>query len=344
MKNGRIDKYLFEGGYAQASVAGSTTDNFAFFYYNRDHLGSIREVVDANGNIRQVTNYYPFGTPYADSPVNPDHQPYKYNGKELDRMHGLDTYDYGARQHDPILARWDRMDPLCEKNPDITPYHYCHNNPVVRIDPNGKADYFTTSGTFINSDNNKKDPYIYIKTKSGNVRLANYTFSKNESGLRSMMRVAFHYGKSVGIATNKTSIGVDAGMPKGLDKNTLAYSTNDHHIRLMVKDGHFKEEMSQIYNMRSTLRHESIHEEGERDKKDSEVKTLIQEINNPEFNKTTASFQESTLGSLQDELVELYANDIKLFNNVINEARDILESRGMNGTPIFHDGGNSISF
>ena len=27
-----------------------------------------------------------------------DVQPYKYNGKELDRMHGLNTYDYGARQ------------------------------------------------------------------------------------------------------------------------------------------------------------------------------------------------------------------------------------------------------
>ena len=34
-----------------------------------------------------------------------DLQPYKYNGKELDRMHGLNTYDYGARQHDPILAK-----------------------------------------------------------------------------------------------------------------------------------------------------------------------------------------------------------------------------------------------
>ena len=141
MKNGRVDKYLFEGGYAQASVAGSTTDNFAFFYYNKDHLGSIREVVDANGNIRQVTNYYPFGAPYADSPVNPDHQPYKYNGKELDRMHGLDTYDYGARQHDPILARWDRMDPLCEKTPGISPYVYCVNSPMNKIDPNGETDY-----------------------------------------------------------------------------------------------------------------------------------------------------------------------------------------------------------
>ena len=140
MKNGRVDKYLFEGGYAQASVAGSTTDNFAFYYYNRDHLGSIREVVDASGKVKQVTNYYPFGAPYADtsSSTNPDFQPYKYNGKELDRMHGLDTYDYGSRQHDPILARWDRMDLLCEKTPGISPYNYCNDNPIKNVDGNGE--------------------------------------------------------------------------------------------------------------------------------------------------------------------------------------------------------------
>ena len=64
-------------------------------------------------------------------------QPYKYNGKELDTMHGLDTYDYGARQYDPILGRWDRVDPLCEKYYDVSPYAYCANNPVRYIDPDG---------------------------------------------------------------------------------------------------------------------------------------------------------------------------------------------------------------
>lgn len=67
-----------------------------------------------------------------------DVQPYKYNGKELDRMHGLNTYDYGARQHDPILARWDRIDPLCEKYYNVSPYNYCLNNPVMLVDPDGK--------------------------------------------------------------------------------------------------------------------------------------------------------------------------------------------------------------
>ena len=147
MKNGKVDKYLFEGGYAQASVASSTTDNFAFYYYNQDHLGNIHEVVDASGAVKQVTNYYPFGAPYAESTAA-DFQPYKYNGKELDKMHGLNTYDYGARQHDPILARWDRIDPLAEKYYNVSPYVYCHNNPINAIDPNGKDDYI------LNADGN----------------------------------------------------------------------------------------------------------------------------------------------------------------------------------------------
>ena len=139
MTNGKIDKYLFEGGYAQATSTSKSADSFAFNYYNQDHLGNNREVVDAKGVVQQVTNYYPFGAPYADATASKgaDVQPYKYNGKELDLMHGLNTYDYGARQHDPILARWDRIDPLCEKYYDVSPYAYCNNNPVNLIDPNG---------------------------------------------------------------------------------------------------------------------------------------------------------------------------------------------------------------
>jgi len=140
MRNGRVDKVLFEGGYAQATGVGIIADTFAFNYYNQDHLGNNREVVDSAGTVIQVTSYYPFGTPYADpaAVMDADYQPYKYNGKELDRMHGLDTYDYGARQYNPILGRWDRMDPLCEKYYNVSPYAYCGNNPVRYIDPDGK--------------------------------------------------------------------------------------------------------------------------------------------------------------------------------------------------------------
>ena len=140
MKNGKIDKFLFHGGYALASPTSPTADTFSFRYYNQDHLGNNREVFGMRSNTCQIADYYPFGILFSETitETHPDYQPYKYNGKELDRMHGLDNYDYGARQYNPIVARWDRMDPLCEKYYSISPYAYCAGNPVNAIDKGGK--------------------------------------------------------------------------------------------------------------------------------------------------------------------------------------------------------------
>ncbi len=60
-------------------------------------------------------------------------------------MHGLNTYDYGARQYNPVTGRWDRMDPLSEKYTPYSPYNYCLNNPVMLVDPDGKDVLFGTS-------------------------------------------------------------------------------------------------------------------------------------------------------------------------------------------------------
>ena len=139
MKDGLINKFLFDGGYAQATAANPTTYSFSFYYYNQDHLGSIRQVIKAgsSGSIVQRMNYYPFGAQLCDGTKDSEVQSRKYNGKELDKMHGLNTYDYGARQYNPVLGRWDRVDPLCEKYYDVSPYGYCGNNPVRYIDPDG---------------------------------------------------------------------------------------------------------------------------------------------------------------------------------------------------------------
>ena len=165
MKDGLINKFLFDGGYAQATAANPTTYSFSFYYYNQDHLGNNREVVDASGTVRQVTNYYPFGTPYTESSAVMDAslQPYKYNGKELDRMHGLNTYDYGARQYNPVLGRWDRMDPLCEKYYDVSPYGYCGNNPVNAIDPDGRDEWeINKQGEIIKKIKTKQHDAFFI--------------------------------------------------------------------------------------------------------------------------------------------------------------------------------------
>jgi hypothetical protein len=33
------------------------------------------------------------------------------------------------------------IDPMCEKYYWISPYVYCKNNPIIRIDPDGRDDY-----------------------------------------------------------------------------------------------------------------------------------------------------------------------------------------------------------
>ncbi len=43
LKNGRIDKCYFEGGFARAFETSATTDRFVFYYYNQDHLGNNRQ-------------------------------------------------------------------------------------------------------------------------------------------------------------------------------------------------------------------------------------------------------------------------------------------------------------
>lgn len=176
LKNGRINKYLFEGGYCgiakpappfslyedgsdseiseeqkayeerrkewtKAVEELNATDAFNFYYYNKDHLGNNREVIDFRGKICQVINYYPFGTPFSDqsTTLQADFQPYKYNGKEFDKMHGLNTYDYGARQYNPIVPTWDRIDPLCENFGYMSPYNYCLDNPVNTTDQDGEG-------------------------------------------------------------------------------------------------------------------------------------------------------------------------------------------------------------
>ena len=106
-------------------------------YYLRDHEGSVRVVFDQNARVEQVNHYYEFGG-LMGSGSNGSLQPYKYNGKELDRTHELDLYDYGARNYDAIIGSWTTMDPLAERTPEVSPYVYCEDNPVNAIDPDGK--------------------------------------------------------------------------------------------------------------------------------------------------------------------------------------------------------------
>ena len=114
-----------------------TTKEDIFFYYS-DHLGSTSYITDAKANITQFDAYLPYGDLLVDEHTSSEDMPYKFNGKELDQETGL--YYYGARYQDPRLSLWMSTDPLEEFYPNITSYTYCHNNPIILIDPSGMSD------------------------------------------------------------------------------------------------------------------------------------------------------------------------------------------------------------
>ena len=129
-ENGSLKRILVDGGY----IEGGT-----YYFYFNDHLGNVRAVIDMNNYNIQFNHYYPFGLPMAETTDGKQNeQPYKYNGKEFERKNRLNWMDYGARMYDPALCRFMTMDPLMEKYYSVSPYAYCGNNPINRIDPDGR--------------------------------------------------------------------------------------------------------------------------------------------------------------------------------------------------------------
>jgi len=130
-----LTKILTAEGYVDMSTSG-----YPYCYYKQDHLGSNREVTSyagTTGTVVQQTEYYPSGTAYVEG-TGVGVQPFKFTGKELIIMHGLNWQDYGARWLDNVRMQWTTRDLLCEKYYNISPYAYCGDNPENRVDPDGR--------------------------------------------------------------------------------------------------------------------------------------------------------------------------------------------------------------
>ncbi len=83
------------------------------YYTIRDHLGSVRTIVNASGTFVERNDYYPFGTrttigaSYATLSANRQ----KFSGKEDQSTIAsspLPYLDFGARMYDPIILSENR--------------------------------------------------------------------------------------------------------------------------------------------------------------------------------------------------------------------------------------------
>ena len=134
---------------ALSASAGATTTQFIDTWHVRDHLGSVRTVLDITRDTSEVSDptlaileqndYLPFGTRIdLDSLAYDQSNRYRYNGKEEQATFGTPYSDYGARQYSSAIGRWLAVDPLAEKYYSISPYAFCNNNPVNLVDPDGR--------------------------------------------------------------------------------------------------------------------------------------------------------------------------------------------------------------
>jgi RHS repeat-associated protein len=113
--------------YPQGEQAGSTK-----FYYTKDHLGSIREVMGANGTVVSSSRYDAWGV--RTTVGAQDAASFGFTGHLEYKELGLVFTLY--RAYDPATGRWLSRDPIGE-NGGINLYGYVANNPINLIDPWG---------------------------------------------------------------------------------------------------------------------------------------------------------------------------------------------------------------
>ncbi|WP_236582248.1 DUF6443 domain-containing protein [Sphingobacterium spiritivorum] len=135
-QNGAIELIHTAEGVAYRNVNG----DYTYRYNLTDHLGNVRATIYRNPNtnaveVLQRDDYYPFGLQKSPSPVFGNNK-YLYNGKEKQEELG-GQLDYGVRLYDPVIGRWNVVDPLASEEYDLSPYRYGYNNPLRFMDPDG---------------------------------------------------------------------------------------------------------------------------------------------------------------------------------------------------------------
>ena len=119
-----VERNYFEQGFEEG-----TSD----YFYTRDHLGSVREVVASDGTtVASTTSYDPWGgAAGSGSGVTTD---VAFAGHFLDRPTNLELTWY--RAYDANVARWLSKDPI-GLDGGLNAYEYVESDPINKVDELG---------------------------------------------------------------------------------------------------------------------------------------------------------------------------------------------------------------
>ncbi len=200
----------------EARISGNASDdnNTAALltrYIYSNHLQSASLELDETAQVISYEEYHPYGTTSYqanNAAINATAKRYRYTGKERDEESGL--YYHGARYYVPWLCRWSAGDPLENKRAGLSPYDYCSNNPIIRIDDDGME------------DENKIAPVPYPSGKNNAGSIWYYENNKNRSEGTAMNGV-----DNVEIPAGSKMLFVNTGKDDGKNSGWLLFGFED---------------------------------------------------------------------------------------------------------------------
>jgi RHS repeat-associated protein len=138
------------------------------YYYLKDHLGSAHAIISSTNTVTSAQDYDAWGYLLRDRSYNLTDMKYDYTSKERDTE---TNYDYfGARYYDARIARWGQIEPYLDQNLNYSPYCYSSNSPIVKVDIDGKDDYYYSSReNYVMYPKKSDNDYYYVQSDQGNV-------------------------------------------------------------------------------------------------------------------------------------------------------------------------------
>ncbi|OEK09132.1 hypothetical protein A8C32_10380 [Flavivirga aquatica] len=120
-------------------------------YELSNHLGNVLSVVSDRKLVKKsiftpdvltYNDYYPFGQLLPNRHDETHRYRYGFQGQEKDdEVKGEgNSYDYGARFHDPRVGRWLSLDAVSKSYQGN--YNFASNSPIMLIDKGGDDDYY----------------------------------------------------------------------------------------------------------------------------------------------------------------------------------------------------------
>ena len=198
------------------------------YYYLKDHLGSIRAVIDEYNNCVSAQDYDAWGYLLENRTFDTEREKYKFTGKERDDE---SSYDYfGARYYVSRIGRWGSVEPLMNKYVGVTPYCYALNNSIVIYDPTGedvRATSLESQEMILNTvpqdlrGNIVFDEQGYIDKSI--VNLAENTTSGNYEALRQLVNDSRLFDVMI---ADKFSYSDESGKIQPHEMGTIEYTDN----------------------------------------------------------------------------------------------------------------------